>query len=51
MLKIIIIIIGYTLNNFHSSYHNIIADDDGKICNFKTLKMNSFFEKNNNYGT
>jgi hypothetical protein len=26
MLKIIIIIIGYILNNFNFSYHNIIID-------------------------
>jgi hypothetical protein len=26
MLKIIIIIIGYILNNFNYSYHNIIID-------------------------
>jgi hypothetical protein len=46
MLKIIIIIIvGYTLNNFIYSYHNIIVDDE-KICNFKIKKTNSiFFEK------
>jgi hypothetical protein len=30
MLKIIIIIVGYTLNNFTNSYHNIIIVDDGK---------------------
>jgi hypothetical protein len=28
MLKIIVIIIDYTLNNFHYSYHNIIVDDE-----------------------
>jgi hypothetical protein len=38
MFKIIIIIIGYTLNNFHYSYHNIIIDDGGKKCNFKFYK-------------
>jgi hypothetical protein len=27
MLKIIIIIIGYTLNNFTISFHNIIIND------------------------
>jgi hypothetical protein len=34
MLKIILIIIGYTLAYFHYSYHNIIVED-GKIYNFK----------------
>jgi hypothetical protein len=41
MLKIIIIIIGYTLNNFTT--HIIV--DDGKIHNFKKNKFNHFFEK------
>jgi hypothetical protein len=43
MLKIIIIIIGYTLNNFTT--HIIV--DDGKIHNFKKKKFNHFFEKKN----
>jgi hypothetical protein len=34
MLKIIIIIIGYILNKFHYSYHNIIVGN-GKKYNFK----------------
>jgi len=34
MLKIIIIIIVYTLNKFHYSYHNIIVND-GNFYNFK----------------
>ncbi len=34
ILKIIIIIIDYILNNFTYSYHNIIIDD-GEIYNFK----------------
>jgi hypothetical protein len=42
MLKIIIVIIGYILNNFHSSYQNIIIYD-GKIYNFK------FEKKEKNY--
>jgi hypothetical protein len=38
MLKIIIIIIGYILNNFITQYHNIIVDD-GKKYNFKFFKI------------
>jgi hypothetical protein len=34
MLKIIIIIIEYTLEKFHYSYHNIIVDDENNN-NFK----------------
>jgi hypothetical protein len=44
MLKIIIIIIVYTLNKFHYSYHNIIVND-GKFYNFK-MKNRFFFLKN-----
>jgi hypothetical protein len=53
MLKIIIIIIGYTLNNFTTTtthvtiYHNI---DHGKFNNFKILKTNYVLKnKNKNY--
>jgi hypothetical protein len=44
ILKIIIIIIDYILNNFTYSYHNIIIDD-GEIYNFK-LKNEFNFWKN-----
>jgi len=43
MLKIIIIIIGYILNNF-TTYQNIIVDD-GKKYNFQILETNFFFDK------
>jgi hypothetical protein len=49
MLKIIIIIIGYILNNFNYSYHNIIIDG-GNIYLFIYFIFkikNSFFEKIN----
>jgi hypothetical protein len=36
--------IGYTLNNFHYSYHNIIVDD-GKFYNFKINKNEFIFKK------
>ncbi len=42
MLKIIIIVAGYTLNNFTNSYHNTIVDD-GNLYNFKTKKQIHFF--------
>ncbi len=35
MLKIILIIIDYTLNNFSTQYHNIIVEDENNN-NFKT---------------
>jgi hypothetical protein len=41
MLKIIMIIIGYTLNNF------TIIVDDGKIYNFKIKKQIQFLKINN----
>ncbi len=47
MLKIIIIIVAYTLNNFTTHYHNSIVDD-GKLYNFKK-KINFLFFENNNY--
>jgi hypothetical protein len=42
MLKIIIIIIGYTLNNFTTHITNIIVDDE-KLYNFKFKKMKILF--------
>jgi hypothetical protein len=45
MLKIIIIIIGYILNKFHYSHHNILGDDWKYIYFFQNLKINSFFGK------
>jgi hypothetical protein len=45
MLKIIIIIIGYSLNNF-TTHYNIVVDDENTN-NFKILKTNSFFDKKN----
>jgi hypothetical protein len=44
MLKIIIIIIEYTLKNFTTHITNIIVDDENNNNNFKILKKNSFFE-------
>jgi hypothetical protein len=44
MLKIIIIIIGYTMNNFTYSCNNIIIDH-GKFNNFQILKTNFFIKK------
>ncbi len=50
MLKIIIFIIGYILNNFNYSYHNIIIDGGKYIyiylfIYFQIFKRNSLFEK------
>jgi len=42
MLKIIIIIIGYILNKFQFSYHNIIVDD-GKIYIISKFKNEFIF--------
>jgi hypothetical protein len=44
MLKIIIIIMGYTLNKIQYSYHNIIVDD-AKIYNWKFEKRIHFLKK------
>jgi hypothetical protein len=43
MLKTIIIIIAYNLNNFQYSYDNIIIDDE-KIHNFKIKKRIHFLK-------
>jgi hypothetical protein len=47
MLKIIIIMIGYILNNFNYSYQNIIIDGGIYIYiyKFQFFKRNSFFER------
>jgi len=42
MLKIIIIIIGYILNNFPT--HITVLVDDGKMYNFKILKQIHFLK-------